>query len=85
MRQLINLDPRPGIFCRGSMAYDPALLGLRTITPDANGACPNHAPFRFDVTLRGNSNAGHDFPWKREDPRRDPAILSDLLEYLKTL
>lgn len=86
LRQLINLDPRPKVFCRGNNRYDPDAVGYKTEPPAADGNCnDDQAPFRFDTTLRGNSNAGHDYPWRYDDPQRDVTALEKLLEYLKTL
>lgn len=85
LRQLINLDARPAVFCRGENVYDPEAVGYVTPPPDAGGRCPDRLPFRFDTALPGNSNAGHDFPWRYDDPDRKVEALQDLLEYLKTL
>lgn len=87
MRQLLHLDRRPARFCRGENVYDPDALGFITPPPGPNGSCD--APrmsFLFDTKQPGNSNAGHDFPWKPEEidagRRQD---LEALLAYLKTL
>ena len=85
LRQLINLDRRPAAFCRGDNVYDPDAVGLVAPEPDAAGRCPARQSFRFDTTAPGNGNGGHDYPWRRDDPNRDPAALENLLEYLKTL
>lgn len=85
LKQLINLDPRPAIFCRGENIYDPNALGLLTVLPDSNGQCPSRQSFRFDTGAPGNANKGHDYPWAYDDPKRDAESLGDLLEYLKTL
>jgi hypothetical protein len=85
LRQLINLDRRPAVFCRGDNVYDPAAVGLVAPEPDAAGRCPVRQSFRFDTAAPGNGNAGHDYPWRYADPNRDPAALENLLEYLKTL
>ena len=81
MAQLINLDPRPDQFCRGNAAYDPEKMGY--VAP--SGDCPPEIAFSFDVSAKGNSNAGHDYPWAYDDPARDPEKLRQLLAYLKTL
>jgi mono/diheme cytochrome c family protein len=85
LRQLINLDKRPAVFCRGENVYDPDAIGLAVTTPDANGSCPDRQPFRFDTSAPGNANTGHDFPWRYDDPAKDPKALENLLEYLKVL
>jgi hypothetical protein len=83
MRQLIGLDPRPEIFCRGDNVYDPEVLGLVAPAP-VNGACPPELGFKYDTRLPGNSNAGHLYPWAKPTPAQR-LQLADLLEYLKSL
>jgi cytochrome c5 len=85
LRELINLDQRPPVFCRGQNVYDPDAIGYVAPSPDAQGKCPPRLPFRFDTSLPGNSNAGHDYPWRYDGPARDKDKLEDLLAYLKTL
>lgn len=80
LAELINLKPRRPVFYRGRNFYDPLDVGFRS--PDV--ADSRHY-FRFDVSLRGNSNRGHDYPWTYEDPKRDEDDLQALLDYLKTL
>ncbi|NJM33407.1 MAG: hypothetical protein HC850_00505 [Rhodomicrobium sp.] len=82
MAQLINLEPRPARFCRGG---EPDALGYRSPPPGPDG-CPPEAPWLFDASRPGNSNAGHDFPWRFEEAQQpeNRAALQDLLEYLKT-
>ncbi|MEO6924629.1 MAG: hypothetical protein ABI142_12450, partial [Bryocella sp.] len=80
MAQLINLKPRQSLFYRGANLYDPVDVGL--IAPEQPDA---KRYFRFDTTLRGNSNKGHDYPWAYKGPGWNQAELQDLLEYLKTL
>ena len=79
-------EKRPPTFYLGSREYDPVKLGYKT-DPITNG-------FKFDTSIRGNSNRGHEF---RKDFRKDKEIkgvigpeLSEgdrkaLIEYLKTL
>lgn len=81
MAQLINLDPRPDRFCRGNAPFDPDAMGYVAPTGD----CPPEMAFSYDVTAKGNSNRGHDYPWAYDDPARDPEELRQLLAYLKTL
>ena len=85
LAQLLHLERRPARFCRGDEPYDPAVLGYDAPPPGFNG-CPAHAPWLFDVTQPGNSNAGHDYPWTYVEAQipENRAALRDLLEYLKT-
>jgi hypothetical protein len=80
LAELINLKNRRNVFYRGGNTYDPVDVGFRS---------PEQATerdyFKFDVSVRGNSNHGHDWPWAWDDPRRKPDDLVALLEYLKTL
>ena len=41
--------------------------------------------FKFDTSVEGNSNKGHDYPWAFEEAQRHRDDLTALLEYLKTL
>jgi hypothetical protein len=87
MRQFLNLDERMKTFCRGNNAYDPLTMGIVTHAPDTEGRCGPDLPFEFDASLIGNSNAGHDFPWHRNEVAGDPAKqaeLEALLVYLRT-
>ncbi|QEL20375.1 c-type cytochrome [Limnoglobus roseus] len=79
LAQLINLKERPKVFYRGKNRYDTADVGLDCPEkPDAGQY------YRFDTSLPGNSNAGHDYPWAFQGKGWDKAQLEDLLEYLKT-
>jgi hypothetical protein len=80
LAELINLKPRREITYRGQNVYDPADVGLASPeTPD------NLNYFRFDTSLKGNSNKGHDYPRSYHSPEWNAEKLEDLLEYLKTL
>ncbi len=85
LAQLLNLEPRPQRFCRGGEPYDPWVVGYRSPAPGPNG-CPPEASWLFDTTKPGNSNAGHDFPWRYDEAQKpeNRAELLDLMEYLKT-
>jgi hypothetical protein len=83
MRQLIGLDPRPAVFCRGDNVYDPDALGIVAPVP-VDGSCPPDLGFEYDTRLPGNSNAGHLYPWANPTPAQRQQ-LADLLEYLKSL
>jgi mono/diheme cytochrome c family protein len=61
---------RPRTFALGQRDYDPAKLGYAT---------PKGTPiFTFDTTLKGNSNAGHEYGTDLADEQR-----YELIEYLK--
>jgi hypothetical protein len=80
MAELINLKPRRNLFYRGDNTYDPVDLGLSA--PDKPDA---RRYFRFDVSDRGNSNQGHNYPWGYKGKGWNETDLRDLLEYLKSL
>jgi hypothetical protein len=80
LAELINLEPRNPVFYRGHAIYDPEKVGLKV---SSSRDRTNY--FRFDTTLPGNSNRGHDYPWPYQGPGWNKAELSDLLQYLKTL
>jgi len=79
---LSPVEERPAKFYLGSREYDPVNVGYRV--DKFPGAFP------FDTTIRGNSNAGHQFA---DDPRKPgvigrgltPEERKALIEYLKTL
>jgi mono/diheme cytochrome c family protein len=82
VRELINLDPRRTTFQRGSNLYDTARVGLKAPATAEPGF-----EWKYDTTLPGNSNRGHDYPWPYSEtlsPERRQQ-LEDLLEYVKTL
>ncbi|WP_108873441.1 hypothetical protein [Roseibium album] len=80
LAELINLEPRRAQFYRGWNTYDTDRAGFAS--PSAKDS---RRYFLFETSAPGNSNAGHNYPWAIDDPERDPAALSDLLAYLKTL
>jgi|CXWL01.1.fsa_nt_gi hypothetical protein len=80
LAEVIQLKPRRQQFYRGGTLYDPVDVGV--VAPPTRDA-RNY--YRYDATLLGNSNAGHDYPWAYGAPGWDEAALTDLLEYLKTL
>ena len=74
---------RPDTFFRGNFTYDQEMVGFTWDEPTN----PSGLPLLYDTSLDGYSNAGHTGPvfnggidWDTE-----PDMLSDLLEYLKTL
>jgi mono/diheme cytochrome c family protein len=84
LTQLINLEPRPARFLRGFNSYDPKKVGL--VAPQtAEEKQKNELFWMFDVTVSGNLNKGHNYPWAFDDPAKDEEKLRQLLEYLKTL
>jgi hypothetical protein len=60
------------VFFTGQAEYDPANVGLRVTDDGARR-------FRFDTSLSGNRNSGHEYGTALADGDR-----RDLLEYLKT-
>lgn len=71
---LLPPDQRMKVFYTGTTEFDPKNVGFVTTEGQDNR-------FRFDTTLRGNSNAGHDYGVGALKPEERVA----LLEYLKTL
>jgi hypothetical protein len=73
---------RPTTFYLGNREYDPVNLGYRSDSfPDG---------FKFDTTIRGNHNTGHEFSDEKNKPGViGPALTPDerrqIIEYLKTL
>lgn len=80
-QMLLPAEQRDTTFYTGGRQFDPKQVGFETT--DFPGA------FRFDTTLPGNSNRGHEF---RDGPRTNgtigPTLTNpqrlDLIEYLKT-
>jgi len=72
---------RPKCFYLGNREYDPVNVGYRT----------NKFPggFRFDTSIRGNTNTGHEFNNGSGNGIIGPLLKRDerlaLIEYLKTL
>jgi hypothetical protein len=80
LAELINLKPRRTVLYRGANLFDPADVGLLIPdTPDVK------TYFRYDTTVYGNSNRGHDYPRPYRAKGWNEDELTDLLEYLKTL
>ena len=69
------VEKRPTVFYTGYDVYDPKNLGFVTSGPDAE-----HAGFKYEVCLPGNSNQGHIQGTELKDDQK-----WDLIEYLKTL
>ncbi|MEA2756663.1 MAG: hypothetical protein QOJ54_2952 [Aliidongia sp.] len=73
---------RPNSFCLGNRAYDPKKVGL-----DIDNC--SSANFKFDTTLNGNSNRGHEFRNGASGPGIIGRALSEderlaLIAFLKT-
>ncbi len=66
---------RPQAFWRGYDVYDPANMGFISQGPEAE-----RAGTKYDTTLRGNGNMGHDFGTGLPEEDKNA-----LIEYLKTL
>jgi hypothetical protein len=69
-------EQRPATYWRGCDIYDPVTVGFRSTPPDDD--CPRL--FRFDVSERGNGNAGHSY-----GTSLPPDQKAALIEYMKTL
>ena len=79
---LSPVEERPKEFCLGNREYDPVNLGYRT------DCLPGG--FKFDTSIRGNHNTGHEFSDDAKKPGVIGAALTPdqrhaLIEYLKTL
>ncbi len=66
---------RPAVFYRGYNVYDPKNLGYISAGPDAE-----KYGFRYDTSIPGNSNSGHEYGTTLSDANKWA-----LIEYLKTL
>lgn len=66
---------RPKVFYRGYNVYDPKMLGYIS-----TGAEAEKYGTRYDTSIPGNSNAGHEYGTTLSDQDK-----WDLIEYLKTL
>lgn len=82
---LLPEEQRPRAFHTGAVEFDPVRLGL------ARGKAPASA-FRFDTTIPGNRNVGHQFRddgVNRGDGVIGPALSDDdrfaIIEYLKVM
>jgi mono/diheme cytochrome c family protein len=80
LAELINLKKRRDVFYRGHNRYDPIDVGFQS--PDAPD---RETYFKFDTSLPGNSNVGHNYPWPYEPAKGHVEELTVLLAYLKAL
>ena len=76
LRDLLEpADKRPKTFYRGYDVYDPARGGFISMGPEAE-----RAGSKYDVTLKGGGNQGHEFGVALSSQEKDA-----LVEFLKTL
>ncbi|HEX5725321.1 MAG TPA: hypothetical protein VFX98_07630 [Longimicrobiaceae bacterium] len=73
---LLRPEQRPAVFYRGYDVYDPVQVGFRWNVAGAD----DRRFFRYDTSLRGNSNRGHAYGAALSEADKDA-----LVEYLKTL
>ncbi|HEX8844305.1 MAG TPA: c-type cytochrome [Pyrinomonadaceae bacterium] len=66
---------RTKVFHRGYNVYDPKAMGFVSAGPEAE-----KSGFRYDTSVPGNSNSGHEFGMTLSDQDK-----WDLIEFLKTL
>lgn len=88
LAELINLENRRSVFFRGRNEYDDGRVGLKSPVESEHDPRDGRLYFRFDTSAPGNSNAGHDYPWRRDEVETDRSkqtALKALLEYLKTI
>ena len=71
---LSEVEQRPRVFFRGSNRIDPIKLGFD------NGGSSDRGLFRFDVSLLGNANVGHEYGTDLSEEEKNA-----LIEHLKTL
>ena len=69
-------DQRPRAFYVGSWVLDTKDVGIKADAPEEGGV----KLYRFDTTLEGNSNAGHNYGTRLSDDEK-----RQLIEYIKTL
>ena len=79
LRDLLETsDQRPALFYRGNDVFDPRNVGFATDVAEENG----RKYFRFDTTIGGNSNKGHEGPAYGTELTDEQKVA--LVEYLKT-
>jgi hypothetical protein len=79
LRALLEPAPsRPKTFYRGDDVYDQENVGFASNVAEEKG----RRYFRYDTSVEGNSNAGHEGP--AYGTQLPPAEKAALLEYLKT-
>ena len=76
MELLKPVDERVKIFCVGSREFDEVNLGFESEL-DAAGECGDN--FKFDTSIEGNSNAGHDSYGPLTEQER-----LDIIEFIKS-
>jgi len=78
---LLPAAERSQSFTLGSREFDPVKVGF---TMDQPATAEAYAPFNFDTTLKGNSNAGHEYFGDGGAPLSEEERWQ-LVEYMKTL
>ncbi len=73
---MLPQSERSSEFYLGSREFDPEKVGYVSAPSDSSHV----SLFKFDTTLKGNSNQGHEYGVDLNDSEK-----SDLLEFLKTL
>lgn len=79
---LLPTAERSKTFVLGSRAFDPVRVGFAMDQPTT---ADGYAPFTFDVSLKGNSNAGHEYLTKPDGTAFTDDERWQLVEYMKTL
>jgi hypothetical protein len=75
LRDLLEpVSERPKIFYRGYDVYDQAKVGFRTDVAEEKG----RKYFKYDVSLNGNHNSGHEYGTKLSDDEKKAIV-----EYMK--
>jgi len=67
-------ESRPKVFYRGDDVFDQAKVGFRSDAPEDKG----RKYFRYDTSLPGNGNGGHDYGTKLAE-----ADKRAIVEYMK--
>lgn len=79
---LLPADQRSKTFTLGSREYDPARVGYSMNQPKS---ADGYAPFTFDVSLKGNSNKGHEYLTTKDGVPFTDEHRWQLVEYMKSL
>jgi hypothetical protein len=79
---LLPAADRSKTFTLGSRAFDPERVGYAMDQPTT---AKGYTPFTFDTSLRGNSNAGHEYLTRKDGTPLTDEQRWQLVEYMKTL
>lgn len=79
---LLPVAQRSTSFLLGSRAFDPVRVGF---TADQPATSADYTPFRFDTSVRGNWNTGHEFLTTATGVPFTEEQRWQLVEYMKTL